>query len=154
MNLKKNILRHALFGAPIGLTICILCTIVSSLLIGDGTYYAVSHDLIALCGSEINAVLLQTVFALLYGAMWGSASVIWEMENWSLLKMTLTHLAVCSVVSFPIAYFMQWMPHSIPGALAFFGMFFAIYTVIWLSQYCAIKRQVAQMNSRLSGRNL
>jgi len=154
MNMKKKIFMRALVGAPIGLTISTIITIIFSLLFGEGAYFAVPHDLAAACGSEINAVLLQTVFALLYGAMWGSASVIWEMENWSLLKMTLTHLAVCSVVSFPIAYFMQWMPHSIPGALAFFGMFFAIYTVIWLSQYCAIKRQVAQMNSRLSGRNL
>lgn len=150
--MKKKIIMRALLGAPIGLTISILITIIFSLIFGEGSYFAVPHDLTAACGGELNAVMLQTVFALVYGAMWGGASVIWEMENWSLLKMTLTHLAVCSAASFPIAYFMQWMPHNIPGALCFFGLFFAIYAVIWLTQYCAIKRQVEQMNSRLANR--
>ncbi len=39
---------------------------------------------------------MQTVLGMVYGAMWGGASVIWEIENWSLLKMTLSHLAICS----------------------------------------------------------
>lgn len=151
--MKKKIITRALIGAPIGLTISTLITINFSLIFGEGAYFAVPHDLISACGSEIKAVILQTVFALLYGAMWGGASVIWEMENWSILKMTLTHLIVCSAASFPIAWFMQWMPHNIPGALCFFGLFFAIYAVIWLSQYCAIKKQVALMNSRLPSRN-
>lgn len=150
--MKKKIFTRALIGAPIGLTISTLITVIFSMIYGAGTYFAVPHDLVSACGSEINAVMLQTVFALLYGAMWGGASVIWEMEDWSLLKMTVTHLAVCSVTSFPIAYFMQWMPHNIPGALGFFGLFFVIYAVIWLSQYCVIKRQVSQMNCRLQNR--
>lgn len=152
--MKNKIFIRALIGAPIGLTISTIITVIFSLIYGAGAYLAVPHDLILTCGSEINAVILQTIFALLYGAMWGGASVIWEIENWSLLKMTLTHLAVCSVASFPIACFMQWMPHNIPGALGFFGLFFAIYTVIWLSQYCAIKKQVKQMNIRLQNRNI
>lgn len=151
-NMKKKILVRALFGAPIGLTISTLITIIFSLIFGNGTYYPVPHDLAATCGSETGAVIVQTISALLYGAMWGGASVIWEMEGWSLLKMTLTHLAVCSAVSFPIAYLMQWMPRNIPGALCFFGLFFAIYAVIWLSQYCAMKKQIEQLNSRLPDR--
>lgn len=150
--MKKKLIVRALFGAPVGLTISTIITIIFSLIFGGGTYYAVPHDLATSCGSEISAVILQTVFALLYGAMWGGASVIWEMENWSLLKMTLTHLAVCSAASFPIAYLMQWMPRNIPGALCFFGLFFAVYAVIWLSQYCAIKKQVEELNSRLPSR--
>lgn len=145
-------MKRALIGAPIGLTISTIITIIFSLIFGEGSYFAVPHELAASCGSEISAVILQTVFALLYGGMWGGASVIWEMENWSLLKMTLTHLVVCSVISFPIAYFMQWMPHSIPGALSFFGLFFAIYAVIWFSQYCSIRKQIAQLNDRLPSR--
>lgn len=152
--MKQKIITRALIGAPIGLTISTLITIIFSLIFGEGAYFAVPHDLTAACGSEIDAVMLQTVFALLYGAMWGGASVIWEMENWSILKMTITHLAVCSAASFPIAWFMQWMPHNIRGALCFFALFFAIYAVIWLTQYCAIKKQIEQMNSRLQSRDI
>lgn len=145
----KKIFVRCLMGAPIGLTICTVVSILFSLLYGNGEYFAVSQELIAECGSEIKAVILQTIFGMIYGAIWGGASVIWENEKWSLLKMTFTHLVICSIASFPIAYFMQWMPHSILGAFCFFGMFFAIYAMVWFSQYCAIKKQVEQINSKL-----
>ncbi len=77
---------------------------------------------------------------------------MWEMEKWSPLKMTLSHLAVCSVSSFPIAYFLRWMPHNLLGVFRFFGIFFVVYAVIWLSKYCAIKKQVEQMNNKLKKR--
>lgn len=93
-----------------------------------------------------------TVLGMVYGAMWGGASVIWEAENWSLLKMTLSHLAICSMASFPIAYFLHWMPHSLLGAVKFFGIFLGVYAVIWFSKYRAIKKQVDEMNSKLKDR--
>ena len=153
MPAKKKILTRALSGAPIGLTICTMITILFSLLFGNGAYFPVSQELIDACGSEINAVLLQTVFGMIYGAVFGASSVIWEAENWSLLKMTLSHLAVCSATAFPIAWFMRWMPHNLPGALCFFALFFAIYAVIWLAKYCAIRRQIRQLNRRLQEHN-
>lgn len=147
--MKKKILVRSLLGAPIGLTICTVVTIIFSLNYGNGEYYPASHVLIAACSSEIQAVILQTVLTMIYGAMWGGASVIWEMENWSLLKMTLSHLVICSIASFPIAYFLHWMPHNLLGAFSFFGLFFAIYAAIWLSKYRAIKKQIEQINSKL-----
>ena len=86
---------------------------------------------------------------MIYGALYDASFVIWDMEDWSLLKMTLSHFAFCCVVSFPIAWLMWWMPHSLPGALCYFAFFFVIYAVLWLMQYCAIKRQLRQMNNRL-----
>ncbi|MCH5270917.1 MAG: DUF3021 domain-containing protein [Lachnospiraceae bacterium] len=151
--MKKKIFVRALLGAPIGLAICTVVTIIFSLIYGNGEYLAASHDLIAACSSEIQAVILQTVFSMIYGAVWGGASIIWEAESWSLLKMTLTHLAICSISTFLIAYFLQWMAHSLLGAFCFFGMFFVIYTIVWLSKYCAIKRQIEQMNSKLKEKN-
>ncbi len=150
--MKKKILVRSLMGAPIGLTICTVITIIFSLIYGNGEYYPVTHELTAMCRSEIQAVILQTVLGMVYGAMWGGASAIWEIENWSLLKMTLSHLAICSTASFPIAYCLQWMPHTLLGAFMFFGMFFAIYAVIWFFGYYAMKKQVKQMNNKLKER--
>ena len=150
--MKKRILTRSLMGAPVGLTICTVITIISSINRGTGEYYPVSPALMAACGGEMRAVVLQTVLAMVYGAMWGGASVIWEMENWSPLKMTLCHLAVCSTASFLIAYPLQWMSHDLPGVFRFFGVIFAVYAVIWFSKYRAIRRQVEQMNSKLEER--
>jgi len=151
--MKKKVLQRCLLGAPIGLAVSVIITIIISLAVGGGVYYAVVPELIADCGNEINAVLLQAVCSLLYGAAWGGASVIWEKENWSILRQTVTHLIVCSIATFPIAYFMYWMEHSVSGVLLYFGIFFAIYLIIWLSQYSAMKKRVQQMNEKLKENN-
>lgn len=146
----KKVLLRCLFGAPIGLAIGTVITIIISLVVGDGTYYAVVPELIADCGSEINAVVFQSVLSLIYGAAWAGASVIWENERWSILKQTVIHLIICSAATFPIAYFARWMPHNANGVLLYFGIFVVIYIVIWLSQYSSMKKKVQQINERLN----
>ena len=111
--MKKRILCRALIGAPIGLAISTAITIFSSLIYGDGNYYPVVPALVEQCGNEINAVVAQMIASLLYGAVWAGASVIWEMDDWSLLRQTVTHLLAGSIATFPVAYLMYWMKHSI-----------------------------------------
>lgn len=147
--MKKKILLSSLIGAPIGLTISYIITVIISISIGDGSYYPVVPEFADACGSEINAVVIQALCSLLYGASWGGASVIWNMQEWSLLRMSVTHLAVSSVFSFPIAYVMHWMPHNVKGILIYFAIFIAIYAVIWLSQYASIKKKIEQLNKQV-----
>ena len=147
--MKKEILKRCLFGAPVGMAISTIITILISLTVGDGRYYAVVPALINDMGSEINAVILQAVLSMVYGAAWAGASVVWDAEGWSLLKMTLVHLAITSLATFPIAYLARWMPHNIGGILLYFGIFVAVYLGIWVSQYSAMKRRVQQMNEKI-----
>lgn len=147
--MRKEILKRCLFGAPIGLASSTIITIIISLILGDGTYHAAVPSLIQDMGSEINAVILQAALSLVYGAAWAGASVIWSVERWSILKMTLVHLAVTSLATLPVAYLAQWMPHSVSGVLIYFGIFFAIYLGVWLSQYAALKKRVRELNEKI-----
>ena len=147
--MKKEILKRCLFGAPIGLASSTVITILISLFVGDGTYYAVVPAFARDMGGELNAVLLQAGLSMLYGAAWAGASVIWDAEKWSLLKMTLVHLAIASVATFPIAYFARWMPHTLGGLLLYVGIFLFIYAGIWFSQYSAMKKRVKELNEKI-----
>lgn len=147
--MKKKLIGRCLIGAPLGVAISTLITIFISITVGDGRFYPVVPELVTDTGSEINAVVVQAVASLLYGAAWAGASLVWEQERWSLLRQTLTHLAVCSLATFPIAYFMRWMKHSAGGILLYFGVFFGIYLIIWLWQYLAIKKRIGQMNQKI-----
>ncbi|HRX58380.1 MAG TPA: DUF3021 domain-containing protein [Eubacteriales bacterium] len=149
MSTGKKLLTRCLLGAPLGLAISTVITIAISICVGDGMYYAVVPELIADSGSEINAVVIQAVLSLVYGAAWAGASIVWETEGWSLLKQTAVHLLVCSAATFPIAYFARWMPHNAKGIALYFGIFVAIYLVVWLSQYSAMKKRVKQINEKL-----
>lgn len=93
-----------------------------------------------MCGNEINAVTLQAVCSLINGAAWAGATVIWEIEDWSLMRQTVTHFIVGSVCTLPIAYVMHWMERSIMGVLSYFGFFFAIYVIIWVSTFLSMKK--------------
>ncbi len=147
--MKMKILKRCLLGVPVGLAISTTITIVISLALGDGAYYAVVPELTAVCGSEINAVVVQALLSMLYGAAWAGASVIWEIERWSLLRQTVSHLIVCSLATFPIAYFAWWMPHNGAGIALYFGIFFAVYLIIWLAQYAAMRKRLKQINERI-----
>ena len=150
--MKRKISLRCLLGAPIGVAIPCLTTVLIPFGIGDGNYYPVVPELAEICGGELNAVLAQMLCALLYGAMWGGASVIWEMDDWSLLRMTVTHFAICSLVTFPVAYFLHWMPHNAIGILIYFGIFFAIYLAIWITMYMMIKAKIRQLNAMVESK--
>lgn len=151
--MKKKILLRGLIGAPVGIAISYIITVLISVLIGDGRFYAVSPQLAVDFGGELSAVIWQTICSVIFGAAFACSSVIWEMENWSLLKMTITHLAVVSVCSFPIAYVMRWIPHTVIGFVIYCSVFFGIYLCIWISQYSYMKKKIAQLNSGLTDTN-
>ena len=146
----KKIILRSLIGAPIGLAISTIITIIISVIINDGNFYPVVPSLVDDFGSQLNAVLVQSLCSLLYGAVWGGTSIIWELDSWGLLKQTTTHLIICSSATFPIAYFMHWMPKNLIGIFIYVGIFLAIYFGIWLSQYFAIKARLKELNNSIS----
>ncbi len=147
--MKKKLIIRCLFGAPIGLTISYIITIIVSLCINKGVYYPAAHELIKVCGGELNAVIVQMICSLIYGAVFAGSSVIWELDNWSLLKQTAVHCSIVSLTTFPIAYLMHWFPHNIIGVIVYFAILLFIYAGIWFSQYNAMKKKLRSMNDKL-----
>ena len=85
------------------------------------------------------------------GAGFAMASVIWEIDSWSLAKQSGIYFAIACAVMFPISYVANWMPHSIAGVLSYAGIFAVIFVLVWLIQYFVWKRKVRRMNERIRG---
>lgn len=147
--MKNKLLSRCLLGAPIGVVVSTVVTIIISLCTGHGEYYAAPHELVDWCGSETTAVIVQFICALAIGAIGGGSSLVWSMDNWSLTKQTLVHFAVIAVPYIPISYVLNWLPHYLYGALGFVAAFIAVYVIIWLSVYLSIKFKLKKMNDRL-----
>lgn len=145
----KKVLLRCLVGVPVGIAITTIISIIISLCIGSGDFYSVPQQLIEDCGSELNAVIVQTLCSMLYGAMWAGASIIWEKESWSMLKQTVIHLVICSLGTFPVAFVTYWMPHTASGFFSYFAIFAATYAGVWASQYAAMKKKVDSINQKL-----
>ena len=147
--MKKKIILRCLIGAPIGLSISFIITLIISAMINKGEFYPVVPQFTIICGNELNAVIIQSLCSLLYGAAFAGASVIWEVESWSLLKQTVLHCIVISSSTLPIAYCMYWMPHNVLGIAIYIFIFFFIYSFIWFGQYFAMKKKIQAFNDKV-----
>ena len=147
--MKRKIVLRSLLGFPLGLVIGYMITIIISLIFADGYYSPCVPELITTMGSEINAVLLQAFLLGVLGSGFAAASVIWEIEDWGLVKQTGIYFLIVSVIMMPIAFVTHWMEHSMKGILSYFGIFFIIFVAIWIIQYAIAKHNVKKMNDVL-----
>ena len=93
--MKKQVFLRSLLGAFVGCFIGVVIIICISLAIGGRDMHVATPALLAQVGSEVGAFSLQMAAAMLIGAIWSGASVIWDVEHWSLLRQTLTHFLLC-----------------------------------------------------------
>ena len=147
--MKKIVLRGA-YGAPLGVAIGYLITIVISLGWGGGVYSPCVPELISVTGSEIGAVILQTLLCALLGTGFGACSVIWELEHWSVVTQTGVYFLIVSIIMLPVAWFTYWMEHSVKGFLSYSGIFILIFLVMWVIMFLIGKHNVEKLNAGLS----
>lgn len=151
--MKKNMIQRGLLGFPLGIAIGFVIAVMRSIGVGEGLFYFVSPELIETMGNELNAVILQTVLCGIMGTGFAMASIIWEIDSWSLAKQSGIHFAIACAVMFPIAYVMNWMRHDAVGILSYVVIFIAIFIVTWLIQYCVWKIKIKKMNDKVQNSN-
>ena len=144
--MKEQIIKRGLFGLPVGIAIGFVIPLLISAEVGDGNYYPVTPQLIETMGNELHAVMVQTVLCGLMGAGFAMASVIWELDSWSLAKQSGVYFFLTCLLMLPIAYVANWMEHSIRGVLIYVLIFVMIFLSVWVTQYLIWKRKINKMN--------
>ena len=147
--MKKQLVKRGLFGFPVGIAVGFVITLMISACVGDGSFYPVTPELIDSMGSELNAVALQIALCGLMGTGFAMASLIWELDSWSLARQSGVYFALACMIMLPVAYIANWMEHSLGGFLAYVGIFVAIFLAVWLAQYLSWKRKIRKMNERV-----
>lgn len=148
--MKKKLIQRGLLGFPLGIAIGYVITLFISIGIGDNSYYSVNPELLNTAGTELNAVLLQTLLCGIVGSLFAMGSVVWDIDTWSLTKQTGVYFVIACLAMFPIAYFAGWMPHSVVGAALYVGIFIAIFAICWIAQYLSMKHKINEMNSLIA----
>ena len=108
--MKKKLIGRGVIGFPVGIAIGYVITVIISICIGDGFFHPVTPELVNKMGSELNAVLIQTGLSGIMGTGFAMASVIWEIDSWSLAKQSGIYFAIACVIMFPISYFANGCP--------------------------------------------
>lgn len=147
--MKRKLILRTLLGVPLGITIGYIMTIMTSLVWANGYYSPCAPAMIDQFGSEILAVIVQMLLCGLLGGVYAGASVIWEIEDISIVKQTGLYIIILAVTIMPIAYITYWMEHTWLGFIQYTGIFVLIFVIIWMSQYYLWKKKIEDMNHRI-----
>ncbi len=147
--MKKKVLFRSLLGLLSGVALGQLIAIVISAIKGDGSFYAVIPELVNDYGGEQSAVIVQTILLGVSGAIVGAASMIWEIDGWSLTKQTCAHFCLFAIPFTIVAYVLYWVPHSVIGVAVWLVILVMIYAAIWCGAYFSAKRKIQKLNDLL-----
>ncbi len=141
----KRALSGFMYGVCIGQTILIL----ESLSAGTGDFYPVTPYLTQLAGSTIAAVAAQYLLTGIIGMTFAGTTAIFEVERWSLSAQTALHFAVTSAVMYVSGFLCGWFPHSVRSTIIWFGIFIAIYIIMWASFTIYYRKKTEEVNESI-----
>lgn len=148
-NLKKEAVKRAIMGFIYGVFIGQTILIIESLFMRDGNFYPVAASLVDLAGTKIAAVIIQYFLTGIIGTTFAATTVIFEMDSWSLLRQTILHFIITSIVMYVAGFLCGWFPHKLSSTLIWFGIFIVIYVIFWISFSSYYKNKVKKMNEAL-----
>ena len=148
-NLKKEAVKRAIMGFIYGVFIGQTILILESLMARDGNFYPVAASLVDLAGTKIAAVIIQYFLTGLIGTTFAATTVLFEIDSWSLLKQTIIHFIITSIVMYIAGFLCGWFPHKLSSTLIWFGIFIVIYVIFWISFSSYYKNKVKKMNEAL-----
>ena len=148
-NMKKEVAKRAILGFIYGVFIGQTILIIESLFMRDGNFYAVSNNLLELAGTKIAAVIIQYFLTGIIGTTFAATTVIFEMDSWSLLRQTITHFVITSIVMYIAGFLCGWFPHTVGSTLIWFGVFVVVYVIFWICFSMYYKNKVKKINEAL-----
>ena len=142
-------LKKTLKAAGIGFLLGIVIGNVIAFLTGNsdtgGITFASQKLLDMAGGNGTVAMLLQSLFSGLYGAICFAGMSFYEIERMPLAVATALHCALIVLLFIPIALLLGWVS-QIETQLIISGIQLVCFFIIWLIMYAGFKKQVKELN--------
>lgn len=142
-------LKKTLKAAGIGFLIGMIVGNVIAFLTGNsgtgGVTFASPQLLDMAGGSGTVAMLLQSLFSGIYGAVCFAGMSFYEIERMPLAAATALHCALIVLLFIPIALLLGWVS-DIGTLLMISGMQLVGFFIIWLILYFGYKKQIRELN--------
>jgi hypothetical protein len=128
-HLRKTFVIRGILGIIIGLAIGY--TMLTILAIGFGLTSMVNPRAPFASNTSL-ALIVQYFSTAVLGLIFGLASVIWEIDRWSLVKRTAIYFLATASSMIAVTLLSGWIPLEWGYLLAFLGIFVLIFGIIWL----------------------
>ncbi|MGT2912038.1 DUF3021 domain-containing protein [Streptococcus cameli] len=146
-------MKKYILSGTLGLAIGTLSSLIMSAIFSDGDYLPINP--LSTAGqyyqahfSPVGVMAIAVLVWFAIGLLFQAADKIFE-QDWSLLKMTVTHFAVTAIGFTILAILAGWFPLNLAHLLFFWAIFVAIYAVIYAVNYRQMKESVQLINHSL-----
>lgn len=144
----RNVLKYAVYGFFIGMAVGIIFVVIQSLMSGGAIVF--SGRLLDLGGSQAGALALETIFSGLHGAICMAGVALYDLENWSMTRVVITHYLIIMASFLTIGGFLGWISLT-PASIAVTALLMAIgYFIVWIIMYLRYSSEVNVLNDILS----
>ena len=141
----KKTLKMAGIGFLIGIVIGDLIALLTGNGDTEGITFASKQLLDMAGGNAVIAMLLQSLFSGLYGAVCFAGMMFYEAERLPLAAATALHCATIILLFIPIALFLGWVS-NITEILIIMSIQLVCFFIIWLIMWSIYKKQVKELN--------
>ncbi len=146
-----KVILMASVGFAAGMFIGILITASSvTAAVNDGSLYLCAPEFISFMGKPLAAFAVQALLSGVLGAVGMGGAAVYSIDEWSVLKATVTHFIPTVIVYFLVAGFLRWFDlKNITEWILMLSIFISMYLMIWLMQYLSLKLQISEINREL-----
>ena len=141
----KKILLRAGIGFIIGAAVGDLIAFLTGTSATGGVTFASQQLLDMSGGNTVLAMVLQSLFSGLYGAVCFAGMTLYDAERLPLAAATALHCGLIVLPFVPISYLLGWVS-GIVETLIIASAQIAAFFVIWLVMYFGYKKQVKELN--------
>ena len=142
--LKKVLLRAGI-GFLIGALVGNLIAFLTGRSATDGVAFSSRQLLDMSGGSAVLAMMLQSLFSGLYGALCFAGMSLYDAERLPLAAATALHCGLIVLPFIPISYLLGWVS-GIVETLIIAAAQIAVFFIIWLILYFGYKKQIRELN--------
>lgn len=129
----NSFIFRALIGALMGIAICLI-------LYGFGLYDEIIID-------DKPFVIMQFVGSALNGIICMGSTIVYDIDNLGLSKVTLLHYVITLVSFLCFNFLLGWFSEF--NIILILAVFTVAYFIIWLVNYLIYKREIRRMNIEL-----
>ncbi|WP_311407436.1 DUF3021 domain-containing protein [Liquorilactobacillus uvarum] len=151
--MNRKILKIVISGIPVGITIGLLISLFFSYVYGLENYFPSAPRFIERFERPLNALAISIVLWALIGILFSVSSLIFEKENWSITRQTITHFLVTFGGFTPLAILSGWFPLQWGVFIFFTIIFIIIYIIMWLVSMTSARRDIEKINRNLKKRS-
>lgn len=150
MNFKSRVIFLSSMGFALGMMLGTIITAVSTTMeYADGTVYLCTKEFNSFIGDPLLAFVIQALVSGIYGMIAMGGSSVYYIENWSILRATVSHFIATVSCYYITAFFLRWISPSVFDCFIMFMLFLIPYFIIWLSKYLSYRSQINEINKEL-----